>query len=154
MGTWGLCWHPTSGTTRRDTLGMRQIIKSAEGSSRSTASQTFFFVLFVVFFFVCFMELSNIPISRVIRRHMTCGKQPGPAGPSGGMRPSGPSPLRPTPPEDDICGPEQPLPTSQHRADCKCYRGCQVESIFVSDIGLPLLNKQCNAEKPNSGPPC
>ena len=27
------------------------------------------------------------------------------------------------------------LPTSQHTADCKCYQCCQVESIFVSDIG-------------------
>lgn len=27
------------------------------------------------------------------------------------------------------------LPASQHRADCKCYQRCQVESIFVSDIG-------------------
>lgn len=59
-----------------------------------------------------------------------------------------------TSPEDDICEPERPLPTSQHRADCKCYRGCQVESIFVSDMGSPVLSKQCNAEKPNSGLPC
>lgn len=27
------------------------------------------------------------------------------------------------------------LPTSQYTADCKCYHSCQVESIFVSDIG-------------------
>lgn len=56
MEGWGLCWHPTSGAARRDMFGMRRIIKSAEGSSRSRASQTFFcfvcsFLLFVCLFY-------------------------------------------------------------------------------------------------------
>lgn len=143
-----MCWHLTSGATRRDTLGPKRMMRSAEGFVRSSLELVF----------IRFMEMYNIVISHVIHfctRHMTCSKQPGPARPSVGTWPNPPLHLHLiTSPEDDICEPGRPVPTSQHRADCKCYRGCQVESIFVSDMGLPVLSKQCNAGKPNSGLPC
>lgn len=39
------------------------------------------------------------------------------------------------------------LPKSQHTADCKCYQSCQVESIFVCDIGSSCSTNSITTKK-------